>query len=169
MATSQTTPTPETPEVPKLQTTRYVFDLDTKETVKLVKQGEFAKVSTVDEFVSRLGNDANTILQVINDGLMKFEESKLASDESKPWLLEDEDDETGAVTLTEYKGTPISEEKGRQLSATVINIAKLMFGYSKKMDENVEENRKKKAAAKAQALTMILSNPASVEVLKSAK
>lgn len=163
MATTQTTP-----QAPKLEVSRYVFDLDSKETVKLVKEGEFAPVTTVDEFVGRLGNDAATILKVINDGLAKYEETKLASDESKPWLLVDEDEE-GKETREEFKGTPISEEKGKQLSATVINIAKLMFGYGKKMHENVEENRKAKAAAKAKALEVILSNPASVEALKTSK
>ncbi len=164
MATTQVTP-----QTPKLETVKYVFDLDSKETVKLVKQGDFAPVTSVDEFVSRLGNDAAAILSVINGGLAKFEESKLASDESKPWMLEDEDDESGEVTLTEYKGTPISAEKGKQLAATVINIAKLMFGYSKKMADNQEENQKAKKAAKAKALEVILSNPASLEALKAGK
>jgi hypothetical protein len=164
MATSQTTP-----QVTKLETSKWVFDLDSKETVKLVKEGDFSPVSSVEEFTARLGNDATAILAVVNEGLAKYEESKLASDESKPWLLVDEDDETGEETKTEYKGTPISAEKGKQLAATVINIAKLMFGYSKKMAEKIEDNRKAKAEAKAKALEVILSNPASVEALKAGK
>lgn len=167
MATTTTLPTPETASLPKLEVRKQVFDLDSKETVTLVKQSDPpAPIASMEDFVSRLGNDAAAILKIVNDGYVAYVEKQLASDETKPWLLEDED-EAGNPTLEEYKGTPISNDKAKQLSATVINIAKLMFGYAKNMVAgNVEENRKAKSAAKAQALQMVLSNPAAVEALR---
>ena len=163
MATVQTTPQTTSK---KLEVRKSVFDLDSKGEVTVVKIGEFSPVSTMEEFVSRLSNNAAAILQIVNDGLEKYTENQITSDAAVPWQLVEED-ETGAETFAPFTGTLISAEKSKQLGATVINIAKLMFSYAKQMvPGSVEENRKAKAAAKQSALEMILSNPAAVESLR---
>jgi hypothetical protein len=169
MATTQTNPgTETTPQggVKTLEVSKTVFDLDSKEYVNLKKQGPFNPVSTMEEFTTRLANDAKLILEIVNDGLEEYQRKQLATDNSVAWKLVEEDDE-GKETLTDFTGTPISAEKSKSLSATVINLAKTIFGYSKNMvPGNVEENRKAKKAAKDQALSMLLSNPAAIEGLK---
>lgn len=143
-----------------------VFDIDAKDEVLLRKSGEFVPVSTMQEFTERLGNNAQLILELANKALEVHAETELAGDESKKWMLV-EDGEDGAETLTEFTGTALSPEKSKSLQATVINFAKLLFGYSKNMvPGDVVKNREAKKAAKDSALAAILSNPAAVEGLK---
>jgi hypothetical protein len=142
-----------------------VFDLDSKSDVLVAKIGDFEPVTTMEEFVSRLGNNAAAILQIVNDGLEKYTENQLAASDT-PWQLVEED-ENGNETLSAFSGTLISEEKSKSLNATVINLAKAIFGYAKQMvPGDAEKNREAKKAAKAQAMAMILSNPAAIEGLK---
>ncbi len=162
MATTQTLPTA---EHKALEIRKSVFDLDTKSDVTLAKAGDFEPVSTMEEFVSRLGNDASAILAIVNDGLEEWTKKQLASSDA-PWLLVDED-ENGNETLVPFTGTVISQERSKALNASVISFAKLMFGYAKNMVAGDKEaNRKAKAAAKESALNVILSNPAAVEGLR---
>lgn len=161
MATTQTNPNGNK----TLEVSKVVFDLDSKDYVTLKKAGEFQPVTSMAEFTERLNNDASAILAIVNDGLEEYSKKQLAEN-PEPWKLVEEDEE-GNETLSEFKGTPISAEKSKLLSATVINLAKTLFGYAKNMvPGNAEENRKAKKGAKDQALAMLLSNPAAIEGLK---
>ena len=164
MATSQTSPIAETASRP-IRLDKKVFDLDSKDEVLVAKVGEFLPVATMAEFVSRLGNDATAILQIVNDGLETYETKRLAASDA-PWQLVTEDENDNEV-LVPFTGTLISPERSKMLKASIINFAKLMFGYSKQMVAgDVKANREAKQAAKDSALAVILSNPAAVEALK---
>ena len=168
MATTQITPeTDETPKVNYLEVEKTILDLDSKGEVTLKKQtAPPTPITSMEDFVSRMGNDAETILKYAGVAYLQFYKDNLESNPGVPWQLVDED-ESGNEVLVPFTGTPIADDKLKQLGATVINLAKMVFGYAKNMvPGNVDENRKAKAAAKAKALEMVLSNPAAVEALK---
>lgn len=154
--------TPTTQTSKEIRTTKSVFDLDSKSEVTVVKIGQFTPVANMQEFVSRLGNDAAKILTIVNDGLENHERTQLATDESKPWQVEDENETTGEKTLAPFSGTLLSEDRSKQLAVNVLSMAKMLFGYAKDM----VGGREAKAAAKAKAQEMLLSNPAVIEALK---
>lgn len=162
MSTTQTSPAP---GAKRIEIEKTVFDLDSKGDVTVAKIGEFQPVANMEEFVSRLGNDAKRILAIVNDGLEKWTEKQIEEDTSIPWQLVEEDDEDNK-TLVPFSGTLLSAERSKMLNASKINFAKLMFGYSKKMSEDKIENAKLKKAAKDSALGVILGNPAAVEALR---
>lgn len=145
----------------EIRTTKSVFDLDSKSEVTVVKVGQFLPVANMQDFVSRLGNDATKILAIVNDGLESHERNALATNESVAWQVEDEN-EAGETVLAPFSGTLLSEEKSKQLSANVLNMAKMLFGYAKDM----VGGRDAKKAAKAKAQEMLLGNPAVIEALK---
>jgi len=58
--------------------------------VQLRKVGSVEPVTTMEEFVSRMGNDAQAILEIVNDGLVKYTERNLAADPTVEWQLVDE-------------------------------------------------------------------------------
>ena len=157
MSTTQTSPA----TTKEIRTTKTVFDLDSKSDVTLVKVGTFSPVTNMQEFVSRLGNDATKILAIVNSGLESHEQSQLSSNESIAWQQEDEN-EAGETVLIPFAGTTLSEEKSKQLAANVLNMAKMLFGYAKDMAGGKEAKR----AAKAKAQEMLLSNPQVIEALK---
>ena len=138
-----------------LRIQRKQFDLDSKEDVILIKEVPFEPVTSNQEALARVGNDAKKFLEIVNQGLKDFTRDQAAND-SSPWFLEDEEGEK-----SEYTGTPISEEKSKQLAINVLNMAKMLFGYSKKMKPE------EKKAAKEKAQTMLLNNPVVVESLKN--
>lgn len=151
-----TTMTNAAPAAKQIRTQQTVFDLESKDNVTLYKVGEFTPVTTMQDFVARLGNDSAKILEIINDGLKAFELAQLEKN-GEPWMVEGED---GA--LTPFAGVTISEEKSKQFAANVLNMAKMLFGYNKDMTK--EDKRK----AKDQAEAMLLGNPAVIEALKKA-
>jgi hypothetical protein len=165
MSTTQTTPAPSTIEISK---SKSVFDLDSKADVSVIKVGQFTPVTTMQEFVERLGNDSAAILKVVNDGLIAFATEQLATANDVPWKVVDDEGNPGA----DFNGTLLSEEKTKQLGATVLNIAKMMFGYpdvprgTKQTPAELAANRAKKSEAKQAAIDFVLSNPAAVEALK---
>jgi hypothetical protein len=138
-----------------LRIQRKQFDLDSKEDVTLIKEVTFEPVTSNAEALARVGNDAKQFLEIVNQGLKDWTREQSAND-STPWFIEDEDGEK-----TVYSGTSISEEKSKQLALNVLNMAKMLFGYSKQM------SREQKKAAKEKAQSMLLSNPVVVESLKS--
>ena len=138
-----------------LRIQRKQFDLDSKEDVTLIKEVTFEPVTSNAEALARVGNDAKQFLEIVNQGLKDWTREQSAND-SSPWFIEDEDGEK-----TVYSGTSISEEKSKQLALNVLNMAKMLFGYSKSMKPE------EKKAAKTKAQTMLLSNPVVVESLKS--
>jgi hypothetical protein len=169
MATPNVTPETHPVGIPgniPMEVSKTVFDLDSKGEVVVRKVGEFAPVENMEQFVARLNSDAALILKLANKALESYTEDQLASDENVLWQLVEED-ENGNEVLSPFSGTLLSPEKSKGLNATVINLAKVIFGYAKQMvPGDVEKNRAAKKAAKEQALNMILSNPAAVEGLR---
>jgi hypothetical protein len=140
-----------------LRIQRKQFDLDSKEDVTLIKEVTFEPVTSNAEALARVGNDAKQFLEIVNQGLKDWTREQAAGD-STPWFVEDEDGEK-----TVYSGSSISEEKSKQLALNVLNMAKMLFGYSKSM------SRDQKKAAKEKAQSMLLSNPVVVDSLKSSE
>ena len=139
-----------------LEPTQSVFDLDSKSDVTLYKQVTFTPVDNTKDALERVGNDAQAFLKIINDGLRSYTAEKAKSDESIPWQAKDEDG-----NLVPFTGSTISEEKSKQLAANVLNMAKMVFGYTKEL------SRDEKRVAKDKAQDMLLGNPAVVASLKS--
>lgn len=173
-----TTTTPEAPEVTLLKVDKEVLDLDSKGYVTLVKEvPEPSPITTMEEFVSKLGNNAQTILKYANVAFLQFFKDNLASNPEIPWMLPGDEDEPA----TEFTGTPINPDKEKGFEISVITVAKAMFGYQKVMveipDANgtkeekearaaaIEANRAAKKAAKDSARSFLLSNPASKTML----
>lgn len=139
-----------------LETQSNVFDLDSRDYVTVVKRGTFTPPADAKEVMARIGNDSAKFLNILTNGLKDYEKSQLRDSEA-PWMQEDEEG-----NLVPFTGTTISEEKGKQLAANVLNMAKMLFGYSKQMD------RDEKRDAKSKAQDMLLSQPAVLEALKKA-
>lgn len=166
MATTQTTPTPDQNENSKpelLTVEKTILDLQARDYVTLVKQtAPPAPIATMEDFVSRMGNDASTILKYANVAFLEFYKDGLAENPDVPWLVRgDEDEEPEAFT-----GTPINPEKEKSFNLSVVNLAKTLFGYAKKMSADKEQNAELKKAAKKSARNVILSAPGSLEALK---
>src|ERR1035437_1125296 len=165
------TPTPTiSPVLPSgnvpLEVTKVVFDLDSKGEVTVRKVGDFTPVENMEQFVQRLNSDAALILRLANKALENYTEDQLSADSNVPWQ-QVEEDENGNETLVPFSGTLLSPEKSKGLNATVINLAKVIFGYAKQMiPTDAVANREAKKAAKQSALNMILSNPAAIEGLR---
>lgn len=125
-----------------------VFDLDSFDEVKLVKNPPpFQTVSSIEEALSRLGNDSTKLLQVLNDGLIGEYRDQFAADPSQPWHTFDDEGEPNGV----FTGT-IAESKS--VNNLVLTLAKTVFGFSKDMTPE------QKKAAKASAKEMIAANDA---------
>ena len=143
--------------------TEKTFDLDSKETVEVFKVGDFVPVEDAKQAMERINHDSKMFLEILNDGLQEHYRRSLKEDPTVPYSIEDEDG-----NIVPFAGTPISEEKAKQLSANVLNMAKMIFGYAKNMvPGNAAENRKAKAEAKDKAQAMLLSQPAVLEALKN--
>lgn len=153
---------------------RQIFDLDSKGDVSLRKVGQFLPVANMQEFVERMGNDSAKILEIVNDGLEEFTRKSLVSDPNVPWyeLTEEGELKLDGEVPVPFAGTPLPEEKAKSFAASILNLAKALFGYPDAKlpkgasKEDQEKNRALKAEAKAKATDMVLSNPAAVEALK---
>jgi hypothetical protein len=179
MSTTQTNPaagsTPSTDGTKPIMITRNILDLDSRQEVRVAKIGEFKPVADMQEFVSRLGNDSSKILEIVNDGLETYATKQLETETSAPWVELTEEDEVKkdeAGNPVTFSGTPLPADKEKSFAATILNMAKSMFGYpDQKLPKGASKaeqdaNRKLKADAKQAALDMVLSNPAAVEALK---
>src|SRR5271154_5015368 len=120
--------------------TSTVFDLDSMSEVTLIKNVEFAPVTTTAEALHRVGNDAAKFLAIINSGLRDHVRESAKGDSSIPWMQENEDGDT--VT---FAGTPADS---KAVNSLVLTLAKTIFGYTK--DSTVDQKR----AAKESAMTM---------------
>lgn len=168
MASTQTNPGAQAPNGTKqIKINRSVFDLDSKSEVEVVKSGTFTPVANMQEFVERLGNDSSKILEIVNDGLEEYAKKQLADDSAIAYMVADEEG-----TLVPFEGTLIGEEATKRLQNSVLQIAKMTFGYpevprgTKQTAEQMVATRAKKVEAKNGALEMLLANPAVVESLK---
>ena len=79
MATNTVTPNAnQASNIKEIRTrVKSVFDLDSKDYASLFKVGSFTPVGTMEDFVSRLGNDSALILQVVNEGLEEYAKRQL--------------------------------------------------------------------------------------------
>ena len=138
-----------------LNVTQTVFDLDRKDDVTVFKSVTFTPVDSTKEALERVGNDSAKFLEIVNAGLADYTREQAKTDGSQPWMEKDGEEEK------EFSGTLISEEKSKQLAANVLNMAKMVFGYTKEL------SRDEKRVAKDKAQDMLLGNPAVVGSLKS--
>jgi hypothetical protein len=139
-----------------LEMTQKVFDLDTKDDAVLYKQIPFTPAANTKEALERINNDAAKFLEIINAGLQEHAREQARTDTSIPWQAKDDEG-----NLIPWTGTPISEDKSKQLAANVLNMAKMLFGYTKEM------SRDEKRVSKDKAQDMLLANPAVVDALKA--
>lgn len=140
------------PTTGKQTVQRTVLDLDTFEDVTLQKEFDFSPVSNVEEAAARLGNDANKLLKVINDGLLAETRREVAKATDGWKVLEDD----GTAT-EDFKGTPANS---KIVNGCVLNLAKTVFGFSKDMTPE------QKKAAKVQARELVKSTPPILNGLK---
>jgi len=147
----------QTMETQTLKIQKTVFDLDSKDDVTVIKEVTFTPVDSTQAALTIVGHDAKKFLEIINAGLRDYTRDQATTDNSIPWMQEDEEG-----NKTPFSGTMLTEEKSKQLASNVLNMAKLLFGYAKDM----LGGRDAKKAAKAKSLDMLLSNPQVVEALK---
>lgn len=165
------TQTPANGEIEIRTRVKNVLDLDSKESVPVVKVGKFVPVKTMEEFVQRLGNDSALILKVVNDGMEEFAKEQLESDANTPFMAFD--DEGKLVPASSNLLIFGTDEKEKSFGATVLNLAKTLFGYpdvprgTKLSAEEAQANKAKKDSSKAEAIEMLLSRPDSIERLKA--
>jgi hypothetical protein len=133
-----------TMESQMLETTKAVFDLDSKSDVTLYKAVEFTPAQ-----------NNNVFLKIVNDGLRAYTLAQARDNDAIAWQAKDDEG-----NLIPYSGTSISEEKSKQLAANVLTMAKLAFGYSKELSAD------EKRVSKDKAQKMLLDNPAVVEGLR---
>jgi hypothetical protein len=129
-----------------LQVQKTVFDLETFEEVTLVKEFEFSPVTSIEDALSRLGNDGEKLLKVLNDGLIDETRNRVRED-NDGWHTFDEEKEgeiNGAFT------GKIADQKS--VNNLVLTLAKTVFGFTKDMSKD------QKRAAKSSAMEMIKSN-----------
>lgn len=133
--------------------TRTVFDLDTFESVTLTKNvPDFVPAENTTEVLTRIGNDHNKMLELLNAGLKAAERDSVESNKEIPFLaakLDDDGEET--EELIPYTGTPANPEK---VNALKLTLAKTVFGYNKSMSKD------EKKVAKESAIAMIKDTPA---------
>lgn len=125
---------------------RTVFDLDTMSDVLLIKEVAFSPVTNAQEALHRLGNDSSKLLAVINEGLEAEARRSAVSDNSIPYVQEDEEG-----NKTPFAGTPADS---KAVNSLVLTLAKTIFGYSK--DSSPDQKR----ASKDKAFEMIKANEA---------
>ena len=171
MGTTQATPAADNTKEIRTRV-KNVLDLDSKDYIAAVKVGRFAPVANMEEFVSRLGNNSEVILQVVNDGLEEYAKQQLESSADVPYVGFDDEGNATVDLSTKNVLTFKDEDKEKSFTATILNLAKMMFGYpdvargTKLSADEVKANRAKKETAKAQAIDFVLSNPAAIEALK---
>lgn len=133
--------------------TRTIFDLDTFESVKLMKNvPDFVPAENTTEVLTRIGNDHGKMLELLNAGLKAAERAAVEGNNDIPFLtkkLDDDGEET--EELIPYSGTPANEDK---VNALKLTLAKTVFGYNKSMSKD------EKKAAKDSAISMIKDTPA---------
>lgn len=145
-----------------------IFDLISKDEVVVQKTGTHEPVKDMEDFVRRLGNDSKLILELCDQAIENYEEKQLRADVSKPWqTLDDEGNVVG-----DFEGQPIAENKVDSFQKTVLQIAKMQFGYPDgrlpKTATKAERDAAKatKIAARDAAISFLLSLPQTVEALK---
>lgn len=165
------TPTTQT----QIETRKSGLDLDSRSDVTLIKVAPWTPPTSMEDFVGRLQNNADLILKICTNGLKEYDQEQLAANSSIPWFQLNEEDEIITDENKQpvvFSGTLLIGDKAKQFAATVLNLAKMMFGYpADKLAKGASKaeqdaNRLAKQTAKDAATNFVLSNPAAVEALK---
>src|SRR6266550_1338890 len=138
-----------------------IFDLISKDEVEVQKLGTHEPVRDMQDFVARLGNDSKLILELCDQAMEDYEKAQLEKDPSVPWMQLDEE---GAV-VGPFEGQAIADSKLESFQKTVLQIAKMMFGYpdgrlpKTATKAEREAAKTKKDQAREEAITFLLGNP----------
>lgn len=145
-----------------------------KDQVTLRKEGKILPIQDMQDFVSRMKNDASAILKLVQKAYEDHAAAELAENSEIPWQLVQTVD--GAETLVPFEGFLLEGEKFKSFNLMVLQSAKLMFGYPddkppKDANGKVEPEALKawqnaKDSARKSAVDMYLSAPATVAMLK---
>lgn len=111
------------------------------------------QVTSLQEALAMVGNDESKLLALFTEGLNQAQVAE-ARKSSEGWKIVDEN---GKDTETVFSGSLVSSEI---FAPTVLQFAKLMYGFSEA--KNIEEKR----AAKESAIGFIKSQPIILEALK---
>lgn len=120
------TATPAPKEVKEVPVTRTVFDLDTFESVLLAKDVEsllapVAGITSVDDAVLMLNNDAKELLDVIRIGMRTKIRNAAADNPDIPWMVTDDN---GKITANVFSGTVADNGEVNRLR---LNLAKSIY------------------------------------------
>lgn len=134
------------------------MSLDTFDTVSLYKEvPEVAPVTSVDDALSRVGNDGSKLLAILTEGLQSLAINEARESESG-WLAKGEN---GELTGKAFEGTLADPDV---VNPVVLQFAKLLHGYDEATSRKDAEGRKK---AKEAAIVSIKSNQMIMEGLKA--
>lgn len=145
MATAtETNQTQNEPKVPTV--TRKIFDLDKFTDIRIVQTVDFTPVTNVDEVLERLTNESDRFIKIVNDGLLEEakREARRKPLESGLWHTYTSDSNDNQVINGVYNGIAADLKK---VNATVLSLAKTIFGFNGDMSK--DQKRKAKADAKA--------------------
>ena len=131
----------------KLKVQRTVFDLDAFEEVLLVKEVDFAPVSSTEEALARLGNDATKFLAILNEGL-ESEARRIGAENPNDWRTFGDDGEVNGL----FEGTLADMKSVNNL---VLTLAKTTFGYTKDASKDTKKAAKQSAMALIAATDVI--------------
>ena len=152
MAT-QATPNPAAtqPVATTKLTTKSGIDLATFEDVLLAKEiPVIPPVTSVQEALARVGNDASKLLSIINDGLQDIEVQK-ARETNEGWM---QTDDNGKPTSTPYTGQLANSA---DVNPVVLQFAKLMFDYDEAPDADAKRKAKDLAKAEIKKMPNVLA------------
>lgn len=130
-------------ETVTIRTTTSKFNLDTFDSVKLVKVGTFEPVETLEAAQARVGGDLAKLISLLNDGLKSHAQETLRTS-AEPWHTYKKD-ETGEDTEEingVFEGT-LADEKA--VDTLVLGMAKSVYGYKKDMTPEQKRASKEKA------------------------
>lgn len=152
------------PEVVMATTTKSGTDLDSFEKIDLFKKyAEPAKVTSVQDALSRIGNDQSKLLDLLYDGL-KAEAARLARSSDDGWMVQDESGNEVA-----YAGTLISTEILNPMVktfATITETAVVRDGKEVFITWDEAQNADEKRAVKKAAMEALRAQPATIAALK---
>ena len=131
-------------ETQTIRVQRTVFDLNDFAEVLLVKETSYTPVESIEAALAAVGNDSAKLLAVVNDGL-RAETRRQAASTPENWHTFDEEGEINGA----FGGVMADVKK---VNATVLTLAKNVFGYSKELDKAA------KRAAKDAAINLIKGN-----------
>jgi hypothetical protein len=159
MTPSESSPKP-------MRTTRSGIDLASFEDVKLFKDvATVPAVTSVQDALSRLGNDHAKLLSIIHGGL-QAEAVKSANESDSDWLKFDQD---GKETTEVFAGQLVSSEV---LNPMVLNLSRynpvnvIRGGKEVEITWDECQSREEKQAVKAATLEMIRTTPRLVTILQ---